>query len=190
MFLHVQLDGRPDQAGERARELAATGIDGLFTFEGQYDVFLPLAAAAATTDAELMTNVAIALPRSPLHLAHAAYDLQLLSGGRFRLGLGLADPAAHRKPVWQHLEPSGRAHARDRAGCASDPRGLAAQPAAGVPRRVHQAHADDAGVQPGPQPVRRPADLPRGAGPVNDQSRRRGGRRASRHAVSLCAPLP
>ena len=88
MFLHVQLDGRPDQAGERARELAATGVDGLFTFEGQYDVFLPLAAAAATTDAELMTNVAIALPRSPLHLAHAAYDLQLLSGGRFRLGLG------------------------------------------------------------------------------------------------------
>jgi probable F420-dependent oxidoreductase len=51
-------------------------------------VFLPLAAAAATTDVELMTNVAIALPRSPLHLAHTAYDLQLLSAGRFRLGLG------------------------------------------------------------------------------------------------------
>lgn len=35
-----------------------------------------------------MTNVAIAPPRSPLHLAHSAYDLQLYSGGRFRLGLG------------------------------------------------------------------------------------------------------
>jgi probable F420-dependent oxidoreductase len=35
-----------------------------------------------------MTNVAIAFPRSPLHLAHAAYDLHLLSQGRFRLGLG------------------------------------------------------------------------------------------------------
>jgi probable F420-dependent oxidoreductase len=35
-----------------------------------------------------MTNVAIAMPRSPMHLAHAAYDLQLASGGRFRLGLG------------------------------------------------------------------------------------------------------
>jgi probable F420-dependent oxidoreductase len=35
-----------------------------------------------------MTNVAIAAPRSPLHLAHAAYDLQVFSGGRFRLGLG------------------------------------------------------------------------------------------------------
>jgi probable F420-dependent oxidoreductase len=35
-----------------------------------------------------MTNVAIAGPRSPLHLAHAAYDLQVYSQGRFRLGLG------------------------------------------------------------------------------------------------------
>jgi probable F420-dependent oxidoreductase len=88
MFLHVQLDARPDRAGARAQQLAVTGIDGLFTFEGQHDVFLPLAAAATTTDVELMTNVAIALPRSPLHLAHAAYDLQLLSAGRFRLGVG------------------------------------------------------------------------------------------------------
>ena len=88
MLLHVQLDGRPDRAADRAQKLAATGIDGLFTFEGQHDVFLPLAVAAATTDVELMTNVAIALPRSPLHLAHTAYDLQLLSAGRFRLGLG------------------------------------------------------------------------------------------------------
>ena len=35
-----------------------------------------------------MTNVAIAMPRSPMHLAHAAWDLQLMSWGRFRLGLG------------------------------------------------------------------------------------------------------
>jgi probable F420-dependent oxidoreductase len=88
MFLHIQLDARPDRAADRARTLAGAGIDGLFTFEGQHDVFLPLASAAAVTDVELMTNVAIALPRSPLHLAHAAYDLQLLSRGRFRLGLG------------------------------------------------------------------------------------------------------
>lgn len=85
--MHVQLDGRPDHAVERAHELAGAGIRGLFTFEGPHDVFLPL-AAAATTNVELMTNVAIALPRSPMHLAHIAYDLQLLSRGRFRLGLG------------------------------------------------------------------------------------------------------
>ncbi|WP_196780906.1 TIGR03617 family F420-dependent LLM class oxidoreductase [Nocardioides sambongensis] len=35
-----------------------------------------------------MTNVAIAMPRSPMHLAHTAWDLQLMSRGRFRLGLG------------------------------------------------------------------------------------------------------
>ena len=35
-----------------------------------------------------MTNVAMAFPRSPMHLANAAYDLQLMSQGRFRLGLG------------------------------------------------------------------------------------------------------
>ena len=88
MLLDVQLDGRPDEASRRARELAATGVAGLFTFEGPHDVFLPLAVAAGAVETDLMTNVAIAIPRSPMHLAHAAYDLQLLSQGRFRLGLG------------------------------------------------------------------------------------------------------
>jgi probable F420-dependent oxidoreductase len=88
MLLHVQLDAPPDRAADRARALVAAGVDGLFTFEGQHDVFLPLALAAPVTDVELMTNVAIALPRSPLHLAHMSYDLQLLSRGRFHLGLG------------------------------------------------------------------------------------------------------
>ncbi len=89
MRLDVQLDARPDRAADRARELAATGVAGLFTFEGPHDVFVPLVAAAtAGVRTDLMTNVAIAIPRSPMHLAHAAYDLQLLAQGRFRLGLG------------------------------------------------------------------------------------------------------
>ncbi|WP_430331162.1 TIGR03617 family F420-dependent LLM class oxidoreductase [Rhodococcus sp. ACT016] len=88
MRIDVQLDGRPENAAQRARELVDLGVDGLFTFEGPHDVFLPLVAAAATVDVDLMTNVAIALPRSPMHLAHTAYDLQTLSRGRFRLGLG------------------------------------------------------------------------------------------------------
>ena len=88
MLLDVQLDARPDRAAERARELVGAGADGLFTFEGPHDVFLPLVAAAGVVETDLMTNVAIAIPRSPMHLAHAAYDLQLLSKGRFRLGLG------------------------------------------------------------------------------------------------------
>jgi hypothetical protein len=78
----------PAEVADRARALAATGVAGLFTFEGPHDVFLPLALAAGVAPVDLMTNVAIAFPRSPVHLAHAAWDLQALSGGRFRLGLG------------------------------------------------------------------------------------------------------
>ncbi|WP_372734148.1 TIGR03617 family F420-dependent LLM class oxidoreductase [Nocardioides sp.] len=88
MLLDVQLDGRPDEAATRARELVDAGVAGLFTFEGPHDVFLPLAAAAGVVEADLMTNVAIAMPRSPMHLANAAWDLQLMTRGRFRLGLG------------------------------------------------------------------------------------------------------
>ncbi|OJZ73935.1 LLM class F420-dependent oxidoreductase [Mycobacterium paraffinicum] len=88
MKVHLQVDGSPVDATASAADIAATGADGLFTFEGQHDVFFPLVLAAGTTRLDLMTNVAIAPPRSPLHLAHAAYDLQLYSGGRFRLGLG------------------------------------------------------------------------------------------------------
>ncbi|MEV4999756.1 TIGR03617 family F420-dependent LLM class oxidoreductase [Nocardioides sp. LML1-1-1.1] len=88
MLVDLQLDARPDRALGRARELTEAGAAGLFTFEGPHDVFLPLAAVAGQVEADLMTNVAIAMPRSPMHLAHTAWDLQLMTGGRFRLGLG------------------------------------------------------------------------------------------------------
>lgn len=88
MKVHLQVNGSPVRAAASAADIAATGADGLFTFEGQHDVFFPLLVAAGATGLDLMTNVAIAPPRSPLHLAHAAYDLQLVSEGRFRLGLG------------------------------------------------------------------------------------------------------
>lgn len=88
MKVHLQVDGAPAKVRDSAREIAELGADGIFSFEGPHDVFFPLVVAAGETDLELMTNVAIAGPRSPVHLAHAAYDLQVLSGGRFRLGLG------------------------------------------------------------------------------------------------------
>jgi probable F420-dependent oxidoreductase len=84
----ILLGLSPVEAARRAQELAATGADGLFSFENAHDVFFPLVIAAAVTEMDLMTNVAIAFPRSPMHLAVAANDLQLLSRGRFRLGLG------------------------------------------------------------------------------------------------------
>ncbi len=87
MLLDTLLLCPPEQAVERAAALADCGVDGLFTFEGPHDVFLPL-AAASPTGVHLATNVAIAFPRSPIHLAHLGWDLQRMSGGQFALGLG------------------------------------------------------------------------------------------------------
>ena len=78
-----------DDAVERARHLRSVGFDGVFTFEGPHDVFAPLIlVAGAGVDVDVWSNVAIAFPRNPIHLAHTAWDLHTLSGGRFTLGLG------------------------------------------------------------------------------------------------------
>lgn len=77
-----------DQVADEARHYADLGFDGVFTFEGNRDAFYPLVIAAEHTDLDLYTNVAIAFPRSPMHLAYQSYDLQRLSGGRFTLGIG------------------------------------------------------------------------------------------------------
>ena len=72
-----------------APAIEAIGYDGIFTFEGPHDPFLPLLLAAEHTErVQLTTAVAIAFARNPMTLAHTAYDLQLASHGRFRLGLG------------------------------------------------------------------------------------------------------
>jgi probable F420-dependent oxidoreductase len=75
-------------AADSARALRDAGASGVATFEGAHDVFAPLTLAATVPDLDLMTNVAIAFPRNPIHLAHQANDHQLLSSGRFTLGLG------------------------------------------------------------------------------------------------------
>ena len=77
----------PLDAVPRAAELQAVGADGLFSFENAHDAFFPLVLASTSCQIDLMTNAAMAFPRSPLHLAYAANDLQLLTGGKFRLGL-------------------------------------------------------------------------------------------------------
>lgn len=87
VLIDALLMAKPHDVAERADALAAAGVDGIFTFEGPHDVFMPL-ALAAHTGCDLYTNVAVAFPRSPMHLAHTAWDLADLSGGRFSLGLG------------------------------------------------------------------------------------------------------
>ena len=78
----------PVNAIDRARALRDAGATGVFTFEGPHDVFAPLTLASTVGGLDLMTNVAIAFPRNPIQLAHQAIDHQILSKGRFTLGLG------------------------------------------------------------------------------------------------------
>ena len=74
---------------EYARKVEALGFDCLWSAETQHDPFLPLAAAATVTSRmRLGTSIAVAFPRSPMILAHTAWDLAKASGGRFILGLG------------------------------------------------------------------------------------------------------
>jgi len=54
-------------AGEAARAMERLGYDGIVTPEIKNDPFLPLAAAAITTErVSLGTSVAIAFPRIPM----------------------------------------------------------------------------------------------------------------------------
>lgn len=79
----------PQEAVAAAREARALGYDGFITAETQFDPFLPLALAGVTEpDLELGTAIAVAFPRSPMVVAHTAWDLARLSQGRFMLGLG------------------------------------------------------------------------------------------------------
>ncbi len=74
---------------EEARWAESVGYDGLCTEETGHDPMFPLVLAATTTSrVTLEPRVAIAFPRSPMVFAYAAMDLQTLSEGRFRLGLG------------------------------------------------------------------------------------------------------
>jgi probable F420-dependent oxidoreductase len=88
VLLDVRLDASLADVPRTVAELAEAGVAGVFTYEGASDPFLPLGAAAVASSLDLYTNLAIALPRSPMHLAYLAQDLQRASGGRFSLGLG------------------------------------------------------------------------------------------------------
>jgi probable F420-dependent oxidoreductase len=72
-----------------AQAAEALGFDAIWTSETKHDPFLPLAAVAGITQRVLFgTAIAVAFARSPTVLAHTAWDLANVSGGRFILGLG------------------------------------------------------------------------------------------------------
>jgi len=79
----------PRKARTLYPELEELGYDGAFSFEAKHDPFLTLAVAAEHTEnIRLGTAIAIAFARNPMNMANLGYDLQLITGGRFVLGLG------------------------------------------------------------------------------------------------------
>jgi probable F420-dependent oxidoreductase len=79
----------PREVRTSFRRLEEIGYDGGFTFEAKHDPFIALAVAAEhTRTLRLGTAIAIAFARSPMNLAYLAQGLQLVSEGRFVLGIG------------------------------------------------------------------------------------------------------
>src|SRR5262249_32323241 len=91
-----------------ARRAEELGVGALWSAETKHDPFLPLAVAAAnTTRAQLGTAIAVAFPRSPMIMAHTAWDLQKVSCGRFGLGLGTQVKAHNERRFSLKWEPPG-----------------------------------------------------------------------------------
>jgi len=77
------------RAGERARDCARAGFDGLWIAETGRTAYLTCAATTlAAPELDIGTAVAIAFPRSPMVTAQIAWELAEASQGRFILGLG------------------------------------------------------------------------------------------------------
>lgn len=87
--LDATVTGAPAEALERIDEAERLGLDRVLMTETAHDPFPLLAAATQRAGRiELGTGVAIAFARTPMTLAHSAWDLQALSGGRAVIGLG------------------------------------------------------------------------------------------------------
>jgi probable F420-dependent oxidoreductase len=83
------ISASPLEVESLAVEAEKSGYDGFGAAETRHDVFTSLALAArATSRIELQSSIAVAFARNPMTVAVNANDLQLISGGRFQLGLG------------------------------------------------------------------------------------------------------
>ena len=78
-----------DEAANAAAGAERFGYDGWWALETKHDTFLGCAVAAERTErVQVGTGIAVAFARNPMTVAVQANDVQLLSGGRFLLGLG------------------------------------------------------------------------------------------------------
>ncbi len=82
---YAQMSGAADEA----KRLADIGYDGVYSLEGSWDPFFPLALASEhAPELDIATGIAVAFPRNPSHIAYQAWDLQTFSKGKFSLGIG------------------------------------------------------------------------------------------------------
>jgi alkanesulfonate monooxygenase SsuD/methylene tetrahydromethanopterin reductase-like flavin-dependent oxidoreductase (luciferase family) len=130
------------------------GYDGWFVSETVHDPFLA-AAVAGTVSGEMQigTAIAVAFPRSPMHVAYAAHDLQALTGGRFVLGLGSQiKPHIEKRFSSEWSKPAARMREYVLALPGHLAR-LADRGTARLPGGVHLPHPHDALLHPaGPRP--------------------------------------
>ncbi|MUL83959.1 MULTISPECIES: TIGR03617 family F420-dependent LLM class oxidoreductase [unclassified Mycolicibacterium] len=91
MKVYLALDPRTPLAAtaDYARRAESLGCDGLHVAETVHDsLAVSLLALEHTTRITVRTAVTLAFVRSPTLTAYSAWDLSVLSGGRFELGLG------------------------------------------------------------------------------------------------------
>jgi probable F420-dependent oxidoreductase len=89
VYASIHQRTSPSEVGELAQRAEAAGYYGLNVADGVHDgVLIAAMALRATTRLKVLLGVLVAFPRSPMTVAHAAWDLQAGSRGRFELGLG------------------------------------------------------------------------------------------------------
>ncbi|RAG82729.1 LLM class F420-dependent oxidoreductase [Streptacidiphilus pinicola] len=85
----ADVSASPLQAEAAAVAAEAAGYDGFAVSETKHDAFTALTLAARATERiALRSAIAVAFSRNPMTVATLANDVQLVSGGRFQLGLG------------------------------------------------------------------------------------------------------
>ncbi|HXB50305.1 MAG TPA: TIGR03617 family F420-dependent LLM class oxidoreductase, partial [Streptosporangiaceae bacterium] len=91
------VSAAPERIEAAAIAAEADGYDGFNVPETRHDPFVcATLTARATQRISLRSSIAVAFARNPMNVAVLANDIQLISGGRFQLGLG--------SQVRQHIE--------------------------------------------------------------------------------------
>ena len=178
----MKIDGGigfdPNGIAAQAIKAEESGYDGVWSAETNHDPFLPIAVGAAATEKlEFGTGIAVAFARNPMTLAVLANDLQLLTKGRFMLGMGsqikphitkrFSMPWSHPAPRMRELILAIRAIWKTWE---------TGEPLAFRGRVLH-AYLDDALLQPGAESLRQPQDPVGRRGRAHDRGGGRGRRR-------------